>query len=87
MFKNCTSLVTAPTLSATKLATYCYGEMFRGCTSLIDTTELPSLIAPNYCYAGMYIFNNPTINIACYDIRYIVLYFNVLWMYCIKFST
>lgn len=34
MFRGCTSLTQAPTLSATTLANYCYNSMFRGCTSL-----------------------------------------------------
>ena len=34
MFRDCTSLTTAPALPATTLATDCYSYMFRGCTSL-----------------------------------------------------
>ena len=34
MFYGCTSLTTAPSLPATKLAHYCYNQMFYGCTSL-----------------------------------------------------
>lgn len=34
MFRDCTSLTTAPELPATTLADYCYDGMFRGCTKL-----------------------------------------------------
>ena len=34
MFRGCTNLTTAPNLSATTLANYCYYGMFYGCTSL-----------------------------------------------------
>lgn len=34
MFRDCTSLTTAPELPATILANSCYSNMFRGCTSL-----------------------------------------------------
>lgn len=34
MFRNCTSLASAPELPATTLANYCYYGMFRNCTSL-----------------------------------------------------
>ena len=32
MFKNCSSLTTAPALPATELADYCYQQMFYGCS-------------------------------------------------------
>ena len=34
MFRDCTSLVTAPVLPATTLTTNCYNRMFMGCTNL-----------------------------------------------------
>lgn len=34
LFKNCTSLTTAPDLPATELASNCYNHLFSGCTSL-----------------------------------------------------
>ena len=34
MFRNCTSLTTAPVLPATTLEGNCYTRMFQGCTSL-----------------------------------------------------
>lgn len=34
MFKACTSLVTAPNLPATTLASWCYTDMFNGCTHI-----------------------------------------------------
>ena len=54
MFKNCTSLTTAPALPATTLATYCYSNMFDGCTSLTTAPELPSTTLVTYCYNYMF---------------------------------
>lgn len=54
MFKNCTSLLTAPTLSATTLAEYCYQEMFSHCTSLTTAPALTALTMENYCYSQMF---------------------------------
>ena len=54
MFKDCTSLVTAPTLSATTLASGCYGGMFEGCTSLKTAPELPATTLASSCYSGMF---------------------------------
>jgi hypothetical protein len=55
MFQNCTSLVTAPELPATSLATYCYQGMFNGCTSLVNApTELPALTLTQNCYYAMF---------------------------------
>ena len=34
MFKDCTSLTTAPELPATTLVKYCYSNMFYGCSNL-----------------------------------------------------
>ena len=42
MFRDCTSLTTAPELPATTLANSCYSNMFRNCTSL--TTDRKSVV-------------------------------------------
>ena len=55
MFKNCTSLITAPELPATTLATRCYVGMFDGCTSLTTAPELPATTLANYCYQQMFL--------------------------------
>lgn len=55
MFKNCTSLTTAPSiLPATTLADNCYRGMFNGCTSLITAPELPATTLADYCYREMF---------------------------------
>jgi len=56
MFRDCTSLTTAPALPATTLATSCYISMFRGCTSLTSAPTLPTTTttAPRSCYASMF---------------------------------
>ena len=55
MFRNCTSLKTAPELPATDLAERCYSDMFSNCTSLITAPkELPATTLADYCYTGMF---------------------------------
>ena len=54
MFKNCTSLTTAPELPAKTLASSCYDDMFYGCTSLTTAPELPATTLATYCYYGMF---------------------------------
>ena len=54
MFKNCTSLTTAPALPATTLASYCYYSMFNGCTSLTTAPALPVTTLASYCYGSMF---------------------------------
>ena len=55
MFKNCTSLTTAPALPATTLASWCYGFMFQYCTSLTAAPILPAtIIDEHYCYINMF---------------------------------
>ena len=49
MFQGCTSLVNAPALPATTLATYCYRQMFYNCTSLNRITCLATNISASYC--------------------------------------
>ena len=55
MFRNCSSLKTAPKLPATQLANYCYRDMFDGCTSLTTAPkELPATTLADYCYYRMF---------------------------------
>ena len=50
MFKNCTSLTTAPELPATTLAERCYFNMFTRCISLTQAPELPATTLADGCY-------------------------------------
>jgi len=54
MFRNCTSLITAPDLPSTSLVDYCYYEMFIGCTRLTSAPELPAKNLYQSCYHGMF---------------------------------
>ena len=54
MFRDCTSLTTAPELPATTLATECYSYMFYGCTSLTTAPELPANTLKPICYQYMF---------------------------------
>lgn len=54
MFKDCTSMTTAPVLPATTLAIDCYSGMFRGCTSLTTAPALPATRLVFECYKGMF---------------------------------
>jgi hypothetical protein len=54
MFQNCRSLTTAPVLSATTLANFCYQYMFRGCKNLTTAPELPATTLASSCYSGMF---------------------------------
>ena len=54
MFRNCTSLTTAPALPATTLTNSCYSAMFAGCTSLITAPKLTATTLVNYCYGNMF---------------------------------
>ena len=49
MFRNCTSLTTAPTLSATTLQSGCYYHMFYGCSSLSAITCLATDMSATRC--------------------------------------
>ena len=53
-FKNCSALITAPSLPATNLAEGCYIYMFNGCTSLTTAPELPATTLASYCYCEMF---------------------------------
>ena len=54
MFWGCTSLITAPKLTATTLAYGCYYGMFYNCTSLVQAPELPATTLEKYCYSSMF---------------------------------
>jgi hypothetical protein len=54
MFRDCTSLVNAPDLPATTLASYCYYYMFYGCTSLVNAPDLPATTLASGCYYYMF---------------------------------
>ena len=54
MFKDCTSLTTAPALPATTLTKYCYASMFRGCTSLTTAPSLLATTLADNCCAYMF---------------------------------
>ena len=54
LFRNCSSLISAPTLPAITLATNCYGNMFIGCISLSSAPALPATTLDTYCYNGMF---------------------------------
>ena len=54
MFKDCSSLTTAPELPATTLVEGCYGYMFRNCSSLTAAPELPATTLADGCYEGMF---------------------------------
>ena len=54
LFQKCTSLTTAPALTATKLAYSCYAWMFHKCTSLTQAPALPVTTLADYCYEGMF---------------------------------
>ena len=54
MFYQCTALIKAPMLSATKLADNCYQNMFRQCSNLTSAPELPATALAPYCYSSMF---------------------------------
>ena len=55
MFRNCTSLTTAPELPATKLSSSCYYNMFYSCTSLTTApSKLPATALASSCYQSMF---------------------------------
>ena len=54
MFYNINTLIKAPELPATTVATNCYNEMFRGCTSLKTTPKLPATTLATSCYYNMF---------------------------------
>ena len=54
LFKDCTSLTTAPELPPTTLTRSCYSNMFYGCTSLTQAPTLPATTLANDCYHSMF---------------------------------
>ena len=54
MFQRCTSLTTAPSLSATTLTNWCYYMMFQGCTNLTNAPALPATTLAQSCYYMMF---------------------------------
>jgi hypothetical protein len=54
LFKNCSSLIEAPELPATKLSSFCYSGMFNGCTSLAESPILHATTLERYCYYEMF---------------------------------
>lgn len=54
LFKDCTSLTTAPELPATTLASSCYAYMFGGCTSLTSAPVLSATTLVTGCYTDMF---------------------------------
>lgn len=54
LFKNCSSLISMPSLPATTLKDFCYAGMFNNCTSLVNVTILPATTVKGNCYEGMF---------------------------------
>lgn len=54
LFKDCTSLISAPLLPSQSLNEYCYVAMFQNCTSLIKPPALPATILRQICYTLMF---------------------------------
>jgi|GEM_PF-5077128 len=54
LFRNCTKLVSAPSLPATELAASCYSSMFKGCTALTSAPKLPAETLSDNCYSEMF---------------------------------
>ena len=55
MFKNCTSLLTAPELPATNLSPNCYLGMFQGCSALTTPPSiLPAQVLKSNSYVAMF---------------------------------
>ncbi len=54
MFRHCSRLTKAPTLSAQVMANRCYQNMFSGCESLTVAPELPATTLADSCYGRMF---------------------------------
>ena len=54
MFKNCSSLVNAPTILPATTHYQCYTYMFSGCTSLTTAPALPATTLEYDCYCRMF---------------------------------
>ena len=54
LFKDCSSLTSAPELPSKNLASSCYSHMFHNCTSLTHAPELPAISLRGWCYESMF---------------------------------
>ena len=54
LFKDCTSLVQAPSLPSKSLSRGCYTCLFYGCTNLEQAPALPATSLAEYCYDSMF---------------------------------
>ena len=54
LFKGCTSLLSAPELTATTLEEGCYFQMFQECTGLKSVPKLPVKVLATNCYRQMF---------------------------------
>lgn len=54
LFRNNTTLISAPELPATQCSSYCYSGMFNGCTALTTPPVLPANNLAPGCYSGMF---------------------------------
>ena len=54
LFEDCTSLISAPELSAVVLKRNCYESMFKGCSNLVLAPALPATELKSYCYYCMF---------------------------------
>ena len=54
LFKGCTSLLSAPELTATTLEEGCYFQMFQECTGLKSVPKLPVEVLATNCYRRMF---------------------------------
>jgi hypothetical protein len=54
MFRDCTTLTSAPNLLATMLDIFCYYSMFAGCSSLTKAPELPATTLSRGNYSEMF---------------------------------
>ena len=54
LFKDCSAMVSAPSLPSSQTATACYYELFRGCTSLTETPILSNSVLSPLSYGYMF---------------------------------
>ena len=88
MFQNCSSLTTAPELSAKNLTKKCYLAMFAGCTSLTTAPNLPAASLAEGCYEWM--FSNCTSLIVAPNLISKSLVnecYNFIFFYCTSLAT
>ena len=63
MFRDCTSLITAPSLPAITLAIGCYQGMFSYCSKLVNAPELHATTLVGRCYRNMFTYCSSLSNI------------------------